>query len=162
MLKCVCFNVWIVHELDCITSVAACTVQHERSWKRRVHLGDGVDCIILKWFLHFICGFGLNSSVLGRSSRYIQTTCHCSHTVTCLLSVSVAGFTSLRLSRPLCWSQGLRWHFTEAVLQCETCQGALPFGSRKPLDKQYVESQQWSFTPFAMSTVINSSSLDAP
>jgi hypothetical protein len=28
MLKWVCFKVWIVHELDCKTSVATCTVQH--------------------------------------------------------------------------------------------------------------------------------------
>jgi len=30
VLKWVCFNVWIVHELDCITSVATCTVRHWR------------------------------------------------------------------------------------------------------------------------------------
>jgi len=133
-----------------------------KNWKRRDHLGDGVDRIILKWILHFMCGFGLNSAVLGRSSRYIQTTCHCLHAVTSLLSVSVDGFTNLRPSRPIYWSHGLRWHFTEAVLKCETCQAALQFGSLKPLDNQYVESQQWSFPPFAMSTIINSSSLDAP
>ena len=144
-------------------SILACMGEMEMiNWKRRDHLGDSVYHIILKWILQSICGFGLNSAVLGRSSRYIQTTCHCSHAVTCLLSVSVDGFTSLRPSRPVYWSQGLRWHFTEAVLQFETYQGALQFGSLKPLDEQYVESQQWSFTPFAMSTVISSSSLDAP
>ena len=35
-----------------------------------------------------MCGFGLNSPVLGKSSRYIQTTCHCLHAVTCLHSLS--------------------------------------------------------------------------
>lgn len=144
-------------------SILACVGEMEmKNWKRRDHLGDGVDRIILKWILHIMCGFGLNSPFLGRSSRYIQTTRHCSHAVTCLLSVSVDGFTSLRPSRPIYWRQGLRWHVTEAVLQCETCQGALQFGSLMPLDKQYVESQQWSFAPFAMSTIINGNSLDAP
>jgi hypothetical protein len=78
-------------------------------------------------------GFGMNSAVLGRSSRYIQTTCHCSHAVTCLLFVSVIGFTSLRPSRPIHWSEGLRLHVTETVLQCEACKGALQFGSLKPI-----------------------------
>lgn len=148
---------------DKLGSILACMVEMEiKNGKRKYHLGDAVDRIILKWILHFMCGFGPNSPVLGRSSRYIQTTCHCLHAVTCLHSVSVGGFISLRLSRPIYWSQGLRWHFTEAVLQCEACQGVQQFGSLKPLDKQYVESQQWLFAPFPMSTIINTSSLDAP
>jgi butyrate kinase len=56
-----------------------------KNWKRRDHLGDAVGRIILKCILHFMCGVGLNSAVLGGSSRYIQTTCHCLHAVTCLL-----------------------------------------------------------------------------
>ena len=131
---------------DKMGSILACMGEMEIIyWKRRDHLGDlGVNSIILKWILNFMCGFGLNSSVLGRSSGYIQTTCHCSHAVTCVLSVSVDGFTSLRPSRPICWSQGFRWHVTDTVLQCETCQGALQFGSLKPLDEQYVHSRHWS------------------